>query len=57
MHHKSTVAEGGCSHPRPDTGEKDDGTTGAINRAIAGLPADHAFTDAAAAALFAGDPR
>jgi len=33
----------------------DDGTTDAINRAIAGLPADHAFTDAAAAALAAGD--
>lgn len=35
----------------------DDGTTDAINRAIAGLPADHAFTDAAAAALAAGDQR
>jgi metal-responsive CopG/Arc/MetJ family transcriptional regulator len=35
----------------------DDGTTEAINRAIAGLPADHAFTDAAAAALAAGDQR
>jgi metal-responsive CopG/Arc/MetJ family transcriptional regulator len=33
----------------------DDGTTDAINRAIAGLPADHEFTDAAAAALVAGD--
>jgi metal-responsive CopG/Arc/MetJ family transcriptional regulator len=32
-----------------------DGTTDAINRAIAGLPADHEFTDAAAAAA-AGDP-
>ena len=29
----------------------DDGTTAAINEAIAGLPPDHAFTDAAAAAL------
>lgn len=29
----------------------DDGTTGAINRAIAGVPSDTAFTDAAAAAL------
>jgi antitoxin MazE6 len=36
---------------------EDDGTTDAINRAIAGLPADHAFTDAAAAALAAGDQR
>ena len=35
----------------------DDGTTDAINRAIAGLPADHAFTDAAAAALAAGEQR
>lgn len=30
-------------------------TTEAINRAIAGTQADHAFTDAAAAALGAGD--
>jgi metal-responsive CopG/Arc/MetJ family transcriptional regulator len=29
----------------------DDETTAAINRAIAGLAADHEFTDAAAAAL------
>lgn len=36
---------------------EDDGTTEAINRAIAGLPADHAFTDAAAAALAADDQR
>jgi len=36
---------------------EDDGTTDAINRAIADLPADHAFTDAAAAALAAGDQR
>jgi metal-responsive CopG/Arc/MetJ family transcriptional regulator len=36
---------------------EDDGTTEAINRAIAGLPADNAFTDAAAAALAAGDQR
>lgn len=35
----------------------DDGTTDAINRAIAGLPADHAFADAAAAALAASDQR
>jgi metal-responsive CopG/Arc/MetJ family transcriptional regulator len=35
----------------------DDGTTEAINHAIAGLSADHAFTDAAAAALAAGDQR
>jgi metal-responsive CopG/Arc/MetJ family transcriptional regulator len=34
---------------------EDDGTTEAINRAIAGLPADHEFTDAAAAALAASD--
>jgi hypothetical protein len=34
---------------------EDDGTTEAINRAIAGLPPDHAFTDAAAAALVAED--
>jgi metal-responsive CopG/Arc/MetJ family transcriptional regulator len=34
---------------------EDDGTTEAIDRAIAGLPADHGFTDAAAAALVAGD--
>lgn len=31
----------------------DDGTTGAINRAIAGLDSDHQFTDAAAAAALA----
>jgi metal-responsive CopG/Arc/MetJ family transcriptional regulator len=37
-----------------DALENDD-TTEAINRAIAGLPADHGFTDAAAAALVAGD--
>lgn len=29
----------------------DDGTTDAINRAIAGLALDHGFTDAAATAL------
>jgi hypothetical protein len=34
---------------------EDDGTTEAINRAIVGLPADHEFTDAAAAALVAGE--
>jgi predicted DNA-binding protein len=34
---------------------EDDGVTEAINRAIAGLPDDHQFTDAAAAALAAGD--
>lgn len=33
----------------------DTGTTEAINRALAGLPNDNAFTDAAAAAL-AADP-
>ena len=33
----------------------DDGTTDAINRAISGLEADHAFTDAAAATLAAGE--
>jgi metal-responsive CopG/Arc/MetJ family transcriptional regulator len=31
----------------------DEATTEAINRAIEGLEPDHAFTDAAAAALFA----
>jgi hypothetical protein len=31
----------------------DNGLTEAINRAIAGLPDDHQFTDAAAAALAA----
>lgn len=31
----------------------EDGTTAAIDRAIEGLPPDHAFTDAAAAALLA----
>ena len=36
---------------------EDDGTTEAINRAIAGAPSDHAFTDAAAAALVADDLR
>jgi metal-responsive CopG/Arc/MetJ family transcriptional regulator len=36
---------------------EDDGTTEAINRAIAGVPADHAFTDAAAAALAADELR
>ncbi len=30
---------------------EDDGTTEAINRSIAGLSADHQFTEAAAAAL------
>lgn len=34
---------------------EDDGTTEGVNRAIAGLPPDHGFTDAAAAALAAGD--
>lgn len=34
---------------------EDHGTTVAIDRAIAGLAADHAFTDAAAAALVADD--
>jgi len=34
-----------------------DGTTEAIDRALAGQPADHEFTDAAAAALRAGDQR
>jgi metal-responsive CopG/Arc/MetJ family transcriptional regulator len=34
---------------------EDDGTTEAINHAIAGVPTDHEFTDAAAAALAAGD--
>lgn len=33
----------------------DDGTTAAIDAAIAGLPSDHAFTDAAAAALARDD--
>jgi metal-responsive CopG/Arc/MetJ family transcriptional regulator len=33
----------------------DGGTTEAINRAIAGLASDHAFTDAAAAALVTDD--
>jgi metal-responsive CopG/Arc/MetJ family transcriptional regulator len=31
------------------------GTTDAINAAIAGMPADHAFTDAAAVALVTED--
>lgn len=35
----------------------DDGTTDAINLAIAGLDPDHEFTDAAAAALASSDPR
>jgi metal-responsive CopG/Arc/MetJ family transcriptional regulator len=35
--------------------QEDEGTTATINRAIAGLEADHEFTDAAAAALAAGD--
>ncbi len=35
----------------------DDGTTDAINRAIARLEPDHQFSDAAAAALASGDPR
>jgi len=34
---------------------EDDGTTEAINRVIAGLTIDHAFTDMAAAALAADD--
>jgi metal-responsive CopG/Arc/MetJ family transcriptional regulator len=36
-------------------GLEDDGVTEAIDRAIAGLPDDHQFTDAAAAALAAGN--
>lgn len=36
-------------------GLEDDGVTEAIDRAIAGLADDHRFTDAAAAALAAGD--
>jgi metal-responsive CopG/Arc/MetJ family transcriptional regulator len=35
----------------------DDGTTEAIDRALARSEPDHAFTDAAAAGLVAGDPR
>lgn len=35
----------------------DDGTTDAINRAIAEVEPDHEFTDAAAAALTSIDPR
>jgi metal-responsive CopG/Arc/MetJ family transcriptional regulator len=35
----------------------DDGTTDAINRAIAGIEHDHACTDAAAAALASNDPQ
>lgn len=34
---------------------EDDGTTEAINRALAGQLVDHAFTDAAAATLVRGD--
>lgn len=34
---------------------EDDDTTDAINRAISGLEADHAFADAAAAALVTGE--
>lgn len=34
---------------------EDDATTEAINRAIDGLPPDHAFTDSAAAAVATGD--
>jgi metal-responsive CopG/Arc/MetJ family transcriptional regulator len=34
---------------------EEDATTEAINRAIAGLPADQAFSDAAAVALVADD--
>jgi hypothetical protein len=34
---------------------EDDGTTEAINGTIEGLPPDHAFTDAAAAALVADE--
>lgn len=36
-------------------GLEGDGVTEAINHAIAGLPDDHQFTDAAAAALTAGN--
>jgi predicted DNA-binding protein len=36
-------------------GLEDDGVTEAIDRAIAGLPADHEFTDVAAATLAARD--
>ncbi len=35
---------------------EDDGITEAINRAVAGRRSDHAFTDAAAAALAVDDP-
>ena len=35
----------------------DDGTTDAINRAIAGLEPDRSFTDAAASTLAPDDPR
>jgi metal-responsive CopG/Arc/MetJ family transcriptional regulator len=38
-------------------GLEDDGITEAINHAIAGLPDDHQFTDAAAAALVADGQR
>lgn len=37
-------------------GLDDAATTDAINRATAGLPPDHAFTDGAAAALAANEP-
>jgi hypothetical protein len=36
-------------------GLEENGVTEAINRAIAGLPDDHEFTDVAAAALVADD--
>ena len=36
---------------------EDDGTTDAINSALDGLETDHAFTDAAAAALAPSDER
>ena len=34
----------------------DDGTTDAINRAIAGIEPDHEFADVAAAAMVSADP-
>jgi len=45
----SNRALSSASGPSVD-GLEDDGVTEAINRAIAGVPDDHRFTDAAAAA-------
>jgi hypothetical protein len=50
-----SVTQARRRRPRLAVSLDDDGTTDAIDRAIAGLPPDHAFSDAAASALASGD--